>query len=154
MIALTIWLALACYVVSARLQWRDSPHVALSRWAWTLGALAMLFHALAAFHLRYEWSHEEAVRQTAERCEQTVGVAVGQGVWFNYAMVAIWLVDAGRWWWTRDRECEVARRAVWLHVFFLFMIVNGAVVFAPGWSRWAGAALLCLLWLGRPRAAA
>jgi hypothetical protein len=53
----------------------------------------------------------------------------------------VWLADAACWWADRagyERRARAVDRAVF--AFFLFMMVNGAVVFTLSPMRWLGAA--------------
>lgn len=120
-----------------------SPH----RWAriaWTAGIALALVHAGLAFESVYGWSHEVAARATLRQAEDRLGAGWSGGIYVNYVFLATWLADAG-WWWvapvshaTRPRAIAAARRA-----FFVFMFVNGSVIFASGISRFVGA--MCVL---------
>jgi hypothetical protein len=70
-------------------------------------------------------------------------------VFLNYAFVAVWLFEAWRW---RRRPDGEGRVIEWMtRVFFLVIILNGAVIFAGGARRIAGALLVAwLLWIWRP----
>jgi hypothetical protein len=82
----------------------------------------------------------------------------GGGLYVNYAFALAWLGDVV-WSWV-DPSAWLARPE-WLawtvRGFFLFMILNGAVIFASGAARWWGA-LLCLAlvagWWSRRKGAA
>ena len=63
-------------------------------WTWIAGSLFSLIHMIAVFTYVHQWSHQLAVDDTARQTEAFLGVAVGIGVYFNYAFVAIWLIDA------------------------------------------------------------
>jgi hypothetical protein len=133
----TVWLAVACYAAGPL--GRISPAAAW-RVLWSLGCVAFLAHVIAAFHVHYAWSHAVALRETARQTAELIGRAVGSGLYLNYLFAALWCADAG-WWWlapashrSRPLACHVA-----LHAFFLFILFNGAVVFATGAVRWLGA---------------
>jgi hypothetical protein len=112
-----------------------------ARALWALGAVALLVHSGLAFHLRHGWSHAAARADTARQVDELIGVALGAGIFANYALLALWPADAA--WWTlapssfarRPRALDRALRA-----FLWFMFLNGAVVFAHGPRRWLGAA--------------
>jgi hypothetical protein len=135
----TVWLAVACYVAGPL--GRISPAPAW-RVVWSIGCVAFLAHVIAAFHVHYAWSHAVAIRETARQTAEVVGRAVGGGLWVNYLFVVLWCADAA-WWWRapashRQRGLEVH---VALHGFFVFVVFNGAVVFAAGPVRWLGLAV-------------
>ena len=74
-------------------------------------------------------------------------------MYVSYAFVAVWLLEAWRWRW---RPAAEARAITWTtRVFFLVIILNGAVIFAAGPRRIAGALLVAwLVWIWRPAGAA
>jgi hypothetical protein len=139
---LTIFGSIAGAIVAwaAAEWWREEPVRARdARAAWTCGAALMALHSVAAFLLLYDGSHATAVAATARQTAALMGIASGWGIYVNYAFNAVWLGDAA-WWWiapasyvTRPRVISTVRRA-----FFLFMFVNGAVIFADGWMRVLG----------------
>jgi hypothetical protein len=87
------------------------------------------------------------MRQTGEM----TGVHWGGGIFLNYLFTLAWIGDA-LWWWIAPASFARRSRIVsrtW-HGFALFMVFNGAVVFAHGPVRWLGMAMcltLVLLWL-------
>lgn len=108
--------------------------------AWYSASLALaLAHVALAFQLAYAWSHGAAVIETARQTASLTGWAWGGGVFINYAFLALWVADAG-WWWIapasraqRPQAIEAARLGL-----FVFMFVNGAIVFAAGIGRLIG----------------
>jgi hypothetical protein len=110
-----------------------------SRAWWTVGALAALVHVAAAFHVFHHWSHRSALVATAQQTGDLTGVFRGEGVFFNYAFLVVWLADTA-WWWLSPSSHETRSRGVstFIHGFLFFMFVNGAVVFADGWMRVIG----------------
>jgi hypothetical protein len=89
---------------------------------WRAGAVACAAHVCAAFHLGHGWSHAAAWEHTREAS------GFGDGVFVNYAVVAVWLADAvkparggWRWWLVRG--------------FVAFVMVNAAVVFGSELAR-------------------
>ena len=128
-----------------------------ARILWTLGLAFFLVHVAAAFHVFYDWSHAVGFAETARQTRELTGFESGYGLYLNYLFTGVWLADA-TYWWLSGLERYAARPA-WItflvHGFFLFMIVNGAVVFVKGPARWLGSALLVALvgawWCGRRR---
>ena len=121
--------------------WRASPpHATQARAAWTLAAALMTLHSAAAFAILYGASHGTAVAATAKQTEALTGVASGAGIYVNYVFLTIWLADV-IWWWARPVSYAARRPVVsaLMRAFFLFMFVNGAVIFADGLMRVLGA---------------
>jgi hypothetical protein len=116
---------------------------------WTLGCLLALVHVACAFHFLHGWSHEAAYQETARQTGEQIGIAYGGGLWWNYAFLGVWLVDV-LWWWAAP--ARYLKRPLWLggliQGFLGFMAFNGTVVFAVGWTRWAGIASCLGLLLG------
>src|SRR5437773_6463974 len=137
----TIWLSLLTWMAG---EWQRSlprDPAARGRWAWTLGALAAAIHSALAFHLRHGWSHVAASAETERQTAEATGLAWGGGILFNYAFLAVWTADTVWWWLAPDsyhRRPRPLDRVV--RGFLWFMFLNGAVIFAHGWSRWLGAA--------------
>jgi hypothetical protein len=119
---------------------RTSAQLALVLWcfgaagylgAWRAGAVACAVHVAVAFHIKHEWSHAAAWEHT----RATGGF--GDGIFVNYALVAVWLADAvwparsgWRWWLVRG--------------FVAFVMVNAAVVFGSWHARWVFVTALML----------
>lgn len=153
LVALTIWTALALYAVGEYGRARRPP-AAWARPVWLLGALAYLGHVTAAFGIHHDWSHAAAYAHTAAQTEAYFGLDWGGGIWMNYAFTVIWVAE-GLWW--QLAPAHYARRppalATAVRSTFLFMIINGAVVFVNGPRRLIGvgvlAALIGIWWNGR-----
>lgn len=114
-------------------------HPDAARILWTIGALSLAAHLAAAMQFRHGWSHAAAVAETARQTEAKFGMNWGGGVWSNYAMILLWIVDAVCSWvapTVHDRS-RTWRRSV--QRSFLFMWFNGAVVFPTGPVRGSGA---------------
>ncbi|QDT16299.1 hypothetical protein [Alienimonas californiensis] len=113
----------------------------LARGCWAAGAAAMWAHLAAAFSVAHDWSHADAVRETARQTQALTGIDWGGGVWINYLFAAVWTTDAAWWLLRPDRH---AARPRWLDVtvgaFLGFIAVNGAIVFENGPTRWVGVA--------------
>ena len=156
---LTIWIAVALYFAGAaayalsrgRRRW-DS----FARLSWTAACAALLAHVACAFHGYHGWSHAAAYRDTARQTAEVFGLDWGGGLWVNYALAALWVADVC-WWWAGGLRAYRRRPwplvAAW-HAFLLFIVFNGAVVFAAGFVRWAGLGLcaaLVFVWLSAAR---
>ena len=113
--------------------------LALARLVWTAGALAFLIHSVSAFVLFYDGSHTRALAETARQTAAMTGVDSGTGLYLNYLFLAIWIADT-LWWWAVGPEAGARfTRLGWARfMFFLFMFVNGAVIFADGRMRMVG----------------
>lgn len=142
----TIWLALLCYVVAIALQTKINSRLALyARLIWLAGCVFFVMHVAAAFYFFHHWSHALAQDHTRIETVQRTGLDSGSGIYFNYLLGAMWLADCAGWP-LRGRHFHEShpKWRVALHVFFLFMIFNGTVMFGHGWARPAGA-ILCTL---------
>jgi len=143
-----IWIALLCYGMAAVMLMVRRQHLrSIARWCWTLGLLAYLGHVAAAFHHYYQWSHEIGIEETARQTRELTGFDSGSGLYLNYLFTIVWVADTAYWWVVG--LSNYSKRSRWIgwifHGFFVFMIVNGAVVFAQGPVRWIGTAILLLL---------
>lgn len=151
---LTIWAALTLFVLAEAGRGRGvSPF--LRRRARTLSAAGFalaITHTLLAFDVFHRWSHADAVQQTAQQTADVFGIRFGAGVYVNYVFFLVWLADVILW-----TPARPATYNTWLiRAFYLLIIFNGAIVFASGWRRIAGAILvaaLCLAWKPMPRSA-
>jgi hypothetical protein len=151
----TIWITIAATAGGAaafafsrkRYKW-DSA----ARLAWTVACAGLLAHVTCAFHFYHRWSHGAAYRDTARQTFEVFGLNWGGGLYVNYALVIVWVLDV-IWWWLRGLEAY--RHRPWLlvaawHGFLIFIIFNAAVTFKTGFLRWVGLCVclgLCLLWL-------
>jgi hypothetical protein len=152
----TAWLSMAAWAAS---EWllasvprpvRAKP----ARASFTLGAVALLLHTGLALHLRHAWSQADAMREIARQTAEVTGLGFSGGLFVNYAFLAFWMAEAC-WWWLapagylrRGLGARWASRAV-----FLFMFVNGAIVFGHGPVRVFGAIAIlavCLSWYRAP----
>src|SRR5688572_20980520 len=140
----TIWLALVGFVVGEAGKARHFRTGVPPHWAWPVwcaGLAACVIHIAIAMTHHHGWSHASAVMETARQTEAVYGVSWGCGVFVNYLFVAVWLGEAV--WWRGDPRRYVGQRAwcVWsVRVFYLLIVVNAAVVFAPQERRLAGIA--------------
>lgn len=124
-------------------------HKRLARGLWTLGCLLLWLHVACAFGFYHHWSHAEALASTAHRTRETIGLDWGGGIFFNYMLMLVWTADV-LWWWTRPTSYAMRPRALALavHGFLAFMILNAAVVFETGATRWVTLAVLAALVIG------
>ena len=146
----TIWLSVFAWAATEILRQRRPDRQPLARAVWTAGAFLLAVHTAVAFQFWHGWSHAAAYESTAEQSAALTGVAAGWGLYLNYALVLVWLVDAA-WWWRAPRAYQARSRALdaGLFAFFLFMMVNGAVVFATSPMRIAGALAVAVAILAR-----
>ena len=145
----TVWVAVLLYGLSTcSLLLKRPPSE--SRLLWTLGLGIFIVHVCTAFHFFYDWSHQTAWLETARITEDFVGRHDGTGIYLNYLFTAVWAIDCV-WWWMAGLE-RYTKRRIWIsltiHLFFLFMIINGGIVFVEGPVRWfttavVAAVLIC-----------
>lgn len=124
--------AVLCYL--ARFPLEAAGRRVAAKSAWTAGAALLTIHVVVAMFLVHGGSHAAAVAATAERTREAFGVDAGYGVWFNYACVLVWSVDALRLWF--GGENSLARRDAWfwfVQTYLAFMVFFGAVVFGSVW---------------------
>ena len=152
----TIWAALAAYTVAelGRAHLVSGLGQKGVRWIWSCACLLYLAHVASAFQFWHGWSHAAAYTHTATQVAAVVGLSWGGGIYASYAFTALWLGEVA-WWWAAPMSHETRPSWVDLTVraIFLFMIVNGAVVFVPGLMRWVGAGLVVALLIAWRRAA-
>jgi hypothetical protein len=156
----TIWLALVCYTLAEVLRpprWTrhgfNSAPVLLRLGALLhfSGALAYLAHVACAFHFQHQWSHAQALIDTARQTAAVTGWNWGGGLWVNYAFSLVWITHSTALLFQRPLSSSME----WgVRIVFFFMIFNGAVIFARPSVRLAGVAFCVLLavawWPARP----
>jgi hypothetical protein len=151
-------LATIAWAAGEALMRRSAASDRLARVLWTIGIALALVHVVVAFHLVYAWDHEVAVTATARQAADRFGVGWRGSIYVNYVFLALWLADVC-WWWiaplsrvSRSDRLEMTRLAV-----FVFMFLNGAVVFASGIGRLVGivslSVVLFAMWTRRSRMA-
>src|SRR5262245_4069304 len=136
----TAWLAIVAWAAA---QWlRALRRSAAAHVAWTCGAVSLVAHVVLAFHLVHGWDHAAAERAVARETFERTGISWGGGIYFNYAFVAVWLIDAA-WWWLAPRRYEARSRLLdgCVQFFFCFMFVNATVIFGAAYAATAGAVL-------------
>jgi hypothetical protein len=142
MIRATIYLALVC------LAWRLASELRPARFGrdwhrlraiWSLGCVAFVAHVCSAFHWKHDWSHADAIRVTAERTYEMMGFRFGEGLYFSYLFLLLWIIDV-LWMWLA--ESAYRARSPWLTRMLLsylaFIAFNGAVIFESHVTRWVG----------------
>lgn len=147
----TAWLSLVAWVAS---EWLRLPGPALrneqARQAFTLGAIALLLHTGLALHWRHAWSQADAMHEIARQSAEVTGIAFGGGLFVNYAFLAFWLAEASWWWLAPSAFRARSARARWAsRTVYLFMFVNGTIVFGQGPVRVFGALailVVCVCW--------
>ena len=138
----TVRIALVCYAIVVGFllagcrsrRWRN-----LMRPLWTIGCIAIVAHVVAAFHYTHHWSQQDAIQSTARKTEQLIGWAFGEGLYFNYLFLLVWIADV-LFWWLRPERYET--RPAWveygIHGYLLFIAFNGAIIFESGVTRIGG----------------
>ena len=125
--AITIWTARAAaavYTCGLLLLIRKAHRRARS--AMTIALIAYLVHVFCAFEYFYEWSHAVALRETARQTSDLFGVNSGAGLYLNYLFTVLWAAHCILWW--RRADASLPRGTLAIHLFLIFMVVNGTVV--------------------------
>jgi hypothetical protein len=144
----TIWISIFAYTLGciSFAVLRNKPYVdSITRIAWTVAVAALIAHYVFAFQFYHAWSHHSAYIETARQTAEVFKMNWGGGLFMNYALLVLWMIDVG-WWWFRGLNSY--RRRPWLllllwHSFLIFIIFNATVVFKDGLQRWVGM-LICL----------
>lgn len=146
LIAITIYVSLIAYALAV-VNWVSGRRGDGYRNLWTIGCLFLWAHAFVAFHFHHHWSHADAVALTAERTRVVTGVAYGQGIWFSYLLLVIWLVDVVQLWRRGEASATWGYISYAVHAYAFFILFNGTVVFEEGVVRWGG--VIATLWFAR-----
>ena len=153
---ITIWITIIAYAAGAAIFALSRTLDSAARLIWTVAGFGLLAHIASALHFHHHWSHDAAYSDTARQTYQMFGINWGGGVYLNYALLILWIIDIG-WWWLgglgayrrRPRPLVVA----W-HGLLVFMFFNATVVFGTGLVRWLGLIVclgLCVVWwIARP----
>ena len=153
LVAWSAWIALGCYALAWFRGLRCHPvtpgvtsSVQPDRGWWTATGLMFWIHFLLAFQVEHSWSHRAALLHTARRTGEMVGWELGYGLYVNYLFLIAWVADI-TWYWVSPTGYPVRRSwiARSIHAFFLFVIINGAVVFVQGPMRWISMLVLSVL---------
>lgn len=142
----TVWLALAIYVAGEMVKAAKRGHEwrTAARWLNSVGCAAFFAHVACAFHFYHAWSHSAAYANTARQTAELFGWNWGGGLYVNYLFAFVWLSEVVWSWANPNHYLQRPKWVTWtVRGFFLFMIFNGAVVFARGAVRWIGF-VLCL----------
>jgi len=150
----TIRAALACYAFYVVLALAaNRPQSA--RAVWTTGCGLFVMHVACAFHFYHHWSHAAAWQKTAEETQLLLGIPFGDGIYFSYLFLVLWVCDV-LWLWTAGSsqvwsarsaspvpalKAGTSRTPRWrlaVHGFLLFIAVNGAIIFEAGATRIIG----------------
>ena len=122
-------------------------------WAFATGAALTAIHVLIALAIQYNWDHESAVSATAAQAAEVYGFGWRGNIYVSYVFVAVWWVEAIRW--KLNPELFRHRRPAmtWaMRLFFLLIVVNGAVIFATYPMRLLGVLIVAaLIWAWTPR---
>lgn len=147
----TIWATLGFYLAAQLVfmclragDWDASSVLGRrARWLWTLAWLAYTLHVVAAFHFFHHWSHNHAFDHTEAQS------GFGPGIFVSYIFTLLWTADVAWWWLAPNSFASRPRWIDWLwQTFMLFMVVNGAVIFAEGTNRWLGIGVVLILAIG------
>jgi hypothetical protein len=136
-----VWLAILAYAIGIALfAYNRSRALAAVRVAWTAACVALIAHFTSAFHFYHHWSQESALLDTARQTKGVIGLNWGGGLFINYAVLSLWIVDVGSWWLKGIDSYRRRRRLIVLlwHGFLIFIIFNATVVFKDGIVRWVG----------------
>ncbi len=135
----TVRAALVCYALTVLLLLMGIRKRQLVRGLWTAGCLAFVAHVAAAFQFEHHWSHSAAIRSTAEQTQALIGWAFGEGLYFSYLFMLLWILDVA-WYWMSPRTYESRPRwmQLALHCYLFFIAFNGAVIFESGVTRPTG----------------
>ena len=149
----TVWTARLCallWLVSLAIAIRTERKAASCWWqiAWSAAGILLGVHILVAFHFEHAWSHAAAFAHTAQQSAATVGLNWGGGIYFNYAVLAVWLVDVLQLWTRHEARLNSHTWRVFIDWFVAFMMINATVVFGPwGWKP-IGAVVAVGLFIG------
>ncbi len=135
----TIRLALALYVawLAGWFCARGTSWPIIARWVWTAGCGLFVVHVACAFHFYHHWSHTAAWEDTARETRALMGVAFGDGIYFSYSFLVLWVLDVV-WMWSMTDPLRTPWPRLLVHTFLFFVAFNGAIVFENGPTRWAG----------------
>ncbi len=149
----TIWVSIMGYVIgsvifaypSRRSERLDSA----TRAIWTIACASLIAHFVSAFQFYHGWSHAAAYEDTARQTRELFGLNWGGGVFINYALLIVWMIDIA-WWWRSGldsyRKRPLPLLVAW-HGFLIFIIFNATLVFGDGMVRWMGLVICLMLML-------
>ena len=151
----TIWVSIAGYAIGSVIfalsysSRRKATLDSATRDIWTIACAGLIAHFVSAFHFYHGWSHAAAYEDTARQTREIFGLNWGGGVFINYALLIVWMIDIA-WWWRSGLDSY--RKRPWplvvaWHGLLIFIIFNATVVFGDGIVRWIGAGISLLLML-------
>jgi len=139
---ITIRIALLCYAIVVGLLlagYRGTRSRNLLRPLWTAGCFAFVCHVICAFQFTHHWDHQDAIQNTAKQTQELLGWAFGEGLYFSYLFLLLWVADVMFWWRNPDRyESRPAWLSFAVHGYLFFIAFNGAVIFEGGVTRIGG----------------
>jgi hypothetical protein len=95
-------------------------------------------HVALAFHYFDAWSYAHAAEETSRRTAEVVGRSWGGEIWFNFAFLALWAIDAA-WRWAKPEWIpRLAFPSAVIQFYLLFIAFNATVVFERGPVKAAG----------------
>ena len=144
----TIWVSMLLFVAGeAGKRFVRADNTSKWPWrAWCIGVALCAVHMGVAMAVRHGWSHQDAVRATAEQAAAVYGISWSGSLYVNYVFLLIWAGETA--WWAISPGAYLSRGAVlvWsLRVFYFVIIVNAVVVFARPAMRPAGLLLIAAL---------
>jgi hypothetical protein len=120
----------------------EAPKFTVLQCIWTAGCLLFITHVLCAFHFTHHWSHSHAWEHTAAETQRLMGFSFGDGIYFSYLFLALWVADVALLWLNVQRPTWLAGG---IYAFLFFIAFNGAIVFEDGPSRPVGMAVVAIL---------
>jgi hypothetical protein len=151
----TIWLALAAFLGAEAGRRPAFEGRQPARWSAPLsfaGLAWLIVHIVLAYAVRHDWSHEAAVRSTAQQTASVYGLDWGGGIYINYLFAVVWAIDAWRWHVSAAGAAARPPALRWaVRAFYAIIIVNAGIVFVPGLRRLLGVGIVAaLFWAWRP----
>ncbi len=149
----TIWVSIVGYVIGSVIfaySLRRSERLdSATRVIWTIACASLIAHFVSAFQFYHGWSHAAAYEDTARQTRELFSLNWGGGVFINYALLIVWMIDIA-WWWRSGidsyRKRPLPLLVAW-HCFLIFIIFNATVVFGDGMVRWMGLVICLMLML-------
>jgi hypothetical protein len=115
----TAWIALAIFTLYMTFDLRGAAEVR-TRLAYLAAAVALGLHVLWSMLAVHQGSLQAAIEHTAQQTQTQVGVAVGESIYANFALLGLWLLDAAVWTlspaWAQLRR--KGRWVIWLILLF------------------------------------
>lgn len=147
-ISWSIRLSILFYLLSLFLQvvsYQKGRSLKYASLASLIGFAFSLLHFWSAFEYHHHWSHQAAFDETAKRTADLFGFHFGYGIYFNYFFLAAWGTDLILRCFSSSNSPS-QRVLLWsLQGYLLFIVINGAIVFASGPVQWlTGLALISL----------